>query len=147
MLLGPLQPGRVVQAVPGTGLKVPIWVLGSSLAGAQIAADFGVPYAFAGQFAPAQMMEALRAYRGEFKPSEQLKNPHVMVGVNVIAADSDAEAKRLFTSMQQSYTNLVRGANGPLPPPIDDIESYWSGEEKDACRPCWQNRLWDRRSR
>jgi luciferase family oxidoreductase group 1 len=130
LLFSPLLPGRVVQAVPGTGLKVPIWVLGSSLAGAQIAAAFGLPYVFGAQFAPAKMDEALRTYRTGFKPSERLKAPYVMVGINVVAADSDAEAVHLFTSMQQSYTNIVRWASGQLPPPIDNMESYWSADEK-----------------
>src|SRR5215210_7567976 len=129
-LLGPLQPGQVVQAVPGTGLKVPIWILGSSLFGAQLAAMLGLPYAFASHFAPEALMPALQVYRREFKPSKQLQKPYAMVGCNVIAADTDAEARRLFTSAQQSFTNLFRGTRGKLQPPIDDIESYWSPGEK-----------------
>src|SRR5829696_3254311 len=130
-LLGPLQPGQLVQAVPGTGLNVPIWILGSSLFGAQLAAMLGLPYAFASHFAPAALHEALRVYRARFQPSRQLERPHAMVGVNVIAADTDAEARRLFTSVQQQFANRFRGARGQLPPPIDDIETYWSPMEKE----------------
>jgi luciferase family oxidoreductase group 1 len=125
-----LQPGQAVQAVPGTGLKVPLWILGSSLFGAQLAAAFGLPYAFASHFAPADLMPALAIYRESFKPSAQLDKPYAMVGANVIVADSDAEAKRLFTSPQQAFTNLLRGARGQLAPPIDDIERYWAPHEK-----------------
>jgi luciferase family oxidoreductase group 1 len=127
---GPLQPGQTVQAVPGAGLNVPIWILGSSLFGAQLAAEFGLPYAFASHFAPDALMLALQVYRKEFKPSAQLEKPYAMVGVNVIAADTDAEARRLFTSAQQGFTNAVRGTRRQLAPPIDDIESYWSPMEK-----------------
>src|SRR5215212_5391455 len=130
-LLGPLQPGQVVQAVPGAGLNVPIWILGSSLFGAQLAAMLGLPYAFASHFAPAALHEALRVYRARCQPSHQLERPHAMVGVNVIAADTDAEARRLFTSVQQQFANRFRGARGQLPPPIDDIETYWSPAERE----------------
>ncbi len=129
-LLGPLQPGQVVQAVPGTGLEVPIWILGSSLYGAQLAAMLGLPYAFASHFAPDALLQALAAYRRGFQPSRQLGKPYAMVGVNVVAAETDAEARRLFTSAQQSFTNLFRGTRGQLRPPIDDIETYWSPAEK-----------------
>jgi len=129
-LFGPLQPGQAIQAVPGTGLEVPLWILGSSLFGAQLAAMLGLPYAFASHFAPDSLMEALEVYRARFKPSTQLRQPHAMVGVNVIAADTDAEAKRLFTSAQQSFTNIFRGTRGQLAPPINDIETYWSPMEK-----------------
>src|SRR5215210_857148 len=130
-LLGPLQPGQVVQAVPGTGLQVPIWILGSSLYGAQLAAMLGLPYAFASHFAPDALMPALQVYRERFQPSHQLERPYAMVGVNVIAAETDAEARRLFTSAQQAFANMLRGTRGKLPPPIDDIESYWSPTEKE----------------
>ena len=130
-LLGPLQPGQAVQAVPGTGLKVPLWILGSSLFGSQLAAMLGLPYAFASHFAPAALMPALQVYRSRFQPSEQLERPYAMAGVNVIAAESDAEARRLFTSAQQQFTNIFRGTRGQLPPPIDDIEAYWSGPERE----------------
>ncbi len=129
-LLGPLQPGQRVQAVPGTGLEVPLWILGSSLFGAQLAAAIGLPYAFASHFAPDALLPALQTYRAGFRPSQQLARPHAMVGVNVVAADTDAEARRLFTSVQQSFTNMVRGARGKLPPPIDDIDEYWSPPER-----------------
>ena len=129
-LLGPVQPGQRIQAVPGAGLNVPLWILGSSLFGAQLAANLGLPYAFASHFAPQALDSALHVYRANFTPSEQLDRPHAMVGLNVVAADTDAEARRLFTSAQQSFANLVRGTRGQLPPPIDDIESYWSPMEK-----------------
>jgi luciferase family oxidoreductase group 1 len=129
-LLGPLQEGQMVQAVPGTGLNVPLWILGSSLFGAQLAAALGLPYAFASHFAPDALMQALQAYRARFQPSQQLQRPYAMVGVNVIAADTDDEARRLFTSAQQSFTNLLRGTRGQLRPPIDDIETYWTPMEK-----------------
>ncbi len=129
-LLGPVQPGQRVQAVPGGGTDVPLWILGSSTFGAQVAAHFGLPYAFASHFAPDMLMPALAAYRGRFRPSAQLAQSHAMVGVNVIVAETDAEARRLFTSAQQSFTNLFRGTRGKLLPPIDDIEAYWSPSEK-----------------
>ncbi|HVG92279.1 MAG TPA: LLM class flavin-dependent oxidoreductase [Alphaproteobacteria bacterium] len=128
--LGPVRPGQTVQAVPGTGLNVPIWILGSSLFGAHLAAELGLPYAFASHFAPDALMMALQTYRKQFQPSAQLDRPYAMVGVNVIAADTDAEATRLFTSAQQAFTNAVRGTRRQLPPPIPDIESYWSPFEK-----------------
>ena len=129
-LLGPLQPGQAVQAVPGTDLNVPLWILGSSLFGAQLAAMLGLPYAFASHFAPDALMQALQVYRDKFEPSQQLERPYAMVGVNVVAAETDAEARRLFTSAQQSFTNLLRGTRGQLRPPIDDIEAYWTPPEK-----------------
>jgi luciferase family oxidoreductase group 1 len=129
-LLGPLQPGQTVQAVPGAGLNVPLWILGSSLFGAQLAAMLGLPYAFASHFAPDWLAPALQAYRARFEPSEQLLHPYAMVGVSVVAADTDAEARRLFTSTQQSFTNMLRGTRGRLRPPIDDIEAYWTPAEK-----------------
>ena len=129
-LLGPLQPDQAIQAVPGTDSRVPIWILGSSLFGSQLAAMLGLPYAFASHFAPGALMQALQVYRERFQPSAQLERPHAMVGVNVIAADTDEEARHLFTSAQQSFTNLFRGTRGKLLPPIDDIEGYWSPHEK-----------------
>jgi luciferase family oxidoreductase group 1 len=126
----PVQPGQAVQAVPGSGLQVPLWILGSSLFGAQLAAALGLPFAFASHFAPGALLSALEIYRARFQPSSQLDRPHAMAGVNVIAADTDAEARHLFTSAQQQFTNLVRGTRGRLPPPISDIESYWSPHEK-----------------
>ena len=126
----PAQPGQQVQAVPGAGTRVPVWILGSSLYGAQLAAHLGLPYAFASHFAPEALMPALETYRSRFEPSEQQARPHAMVGVNVIAADTDEEARRLFTSAQQAFTNMQRGTRGLLPRPIDDIETYWSPMEK-----------------
>jgi luciferase family oxidoreductase group 1 len=129
-LLGPLQPGQAVQAVPGTGLNVPIWILGSSLFGARLAAMLGLPYAFASHFAPDALMQALDVYRATFQPSALLDRPYAMAAVSVTAADSEAAALRLFTSAQQSFTGLIRGSRGQLPPPIDDIDGYWSPAEK-----------------
>jgi luciferase family oxidoreductase group 1 len=129
-LLGPSQPGQTIHAVPGTGLEVPLWILGSSTFGAQLAGMLGLPYAFASHFAPAALHDALRAYRAHFQPSAQLDRPYAMVAANVITAETDAEAKRLFTSAQQSFTRMVRGTRGLLPAPIDDIESYWTPAEK-----------------
>jgi luciferase family oxidoreductase group 1 len=120
----------VVEAVPGTGLEVPLWILGSSLYGAQLAAALGLPYAFASHFAPADLSAALAAYRSTFRPSPDLAAPYAMVGANVVVAETDAAAQRLFTSIQQGVTNLLRGARGQLRPPIDDIETYWTPIEK-----------------
>ncbi len=128
-LLGPVQPGQAIQAVPGGGTDVPLWILGSSLFGAQLAAAFGLPYAFASHFAPEALMPALQTYRAHFQPG-QIERPHAMVGVNIVAAETDAAARRLFTSMQQSFANIFRNARGRLPPPVDDIETYWSPMEK-----------------
>ena len=129
-LLGTPVPHQLVVAVPGSNTNVPIWILGSSLFGAQLAGMLGLPYAFASHFAPEALMQALEVYRTHFRPSEQLDKPYVMVGMNVVAAETDAEAKRLFTSAQQGFTNLLRGTRGQLSPPIDDIDSYWSPAEK-----------------
>jgi luciferase family oxidoreductase group 1 len=126
----PVRPGQVVQAVPGGGVDVPVWLLGSSLFSAQLAAALGLPFAFASHFAPDAMDEALMLYRRDFKPSARLSKPYAMLGVNVFAAETDQEAKRLFTTQQQSFTNLRRGRPGLIPPPIDDIEAFWSPIEK-----------------
>jgi luciferase family oxidoreductase group 1 len=128
--LAPVQPGQPVQAVPGGGSEVPLWILGSSTFGSQLAALLGLPYAFASHFAPDALHEALRLYRERFAPSEQLSRPHAMVGVNVVVADSDAEARRLFTTIQQGFADLRRGRPGRYKPPIDDIEAYWGPVEK-----------------
>jgi luciferase family oxidoreductase group 1 len=133
-LFEPVRPGQLIQAVPGAGLRVPLWILGSSLFGAQLAALFGLPYAFASHFAPAALREALRAYRERFEPSEQLERPYAMAGVNVIAAETDADARRLFTTLQQAFTDLHRGARGLQKPPIDDIDAYWTPAEKVAAQ-------------
>src|ERR1700722_7019712 len=126
----PLTPNQRIGAVPGAGLRVPIWLLGSSLFSAQLAAELGLPFAFASHFAPADMMQALHLYRAHFKPSRQLGRPYAMLGLNVIAAETDAQARCLFSSVQQAFTNLRRGTPGQIPPPIDDIDSYWSPQEK-----------------
>ena len=131
-LLAPVTPGQTVRAVPGAGTEVPIWILGSSLFGAELAAALGLPYAFASHFAPGALFEALEIYRRTFHPSKQLDSPYAMVGVNVVAADTDEEAQRLFTTVQQSFTNLVRGTGGKLQAPIDNIDEYWTPAEKRA---------------
>lgn len=128
--VGPDQPRQSVRAVPGRGTEVPIWILGSSTFGAELAAALGLPYAFASHFAPDALFDALDIYRGEFRPSKQLDHPYVMVGVNVVAADTVEEARRLFTTVQQSFANLLRGSPGKLQPPIDNIEEYWTPPEK-----------------
>jgi luciferase family oxidoreductase group 1 len=112
------EPRQRIRAVPGTGAKVPVWILGSSLFGAQLAAMLGLPYAFASHFAPQQMMEAIEIYRATFKPSAQLAKPYVMLGFNVFAADTDEEAQVRATSMQQAFVNLRSGRPGRLPPPL-----------------------------
>ncbi len=128
--LAPEQPGQALRAFPGAGSEVPIWILGSSLFGAQLAAALGLPYAFASHFAPDALMAALQTYRAGFQPSEQLDRPYAMIGLNVVAADTDAEARRLFTTIQQGFTNLRRGRPGPYQPPIDDIDTYWTDTER-----------------
>jgi luciferase family oxidoreductase group 1 len=110
---------------------VPIWLLGSSLYGAQLAAILGLPYAFASHFAPQAMMEAVSIYRERFQPSAQLSEPHVMIVCNVIVADTEDQARKLFTTSQQQFTHMVRGTRGLLPPPVEDIESFWSPIEKE----------------
>jgi luciferase family oxidoreductase group 1 len=113
------EPGQRVRAIPGEGLRIPIWILGSSLFGAQLAAMLGLPYAFASHFAPQQMMEAIQVYRSSFKPSEQLAQPYVMLGFNVFAADTDEEAELLATSVQQAFVALRTGNPGRLKPPLE----------------------------
>jgi luciferase family oxidoreductase group 1 len=128
--LAPAQPGQPIRAVPGAGTNVPVWILGSSLFGAQLAAMLGLPYAFASHFSPEALLDALEVYRARFERSDQLDRPYVMVGAVVIAADTDEEARRLFTTPQQQATNMLRGVRGQLRAPIDDIETYWSPTEK-----------------
>jgi len=126
----PAAPGQAVQAVPGAGVEVEPWILGSSLFGAQLAARLGLRYAFASHFAPAALEEAVALYRARFEPSARLAAPHVMLAVNVVCADTDAEARRLFTTQQQAFVNLRRGRPGLVPPPLE------SGEAIDAyCSP------------
>lgn len=128
--LGPVQPGAKIEAVPGSGTDVPLWILGSSLFGAQLAAELGLPYGFASHFAPQALDSALQLYRERFKPSAQLAAPYVLVGANIIAAETEAEARRLATSQQMSFADLFRGTRSLTRPPIDDIETYWSPREK-----------------
>jgi luciferase family oxidoreductase group 1 len=138
----PVQEGQPVQAVPGAGVEVEAWILGSSLFGAQLAAALGLPYAFASHFAPAALEEAVALYRHQFKPSARLAKPHVMLALNVVAAETDAEARRLFTTQQQAFANLRRGRPGLVPPPLasgEAIDAYCTPAEKagvDAALAC-----------
>jgi luciferase family oxidoreductase group 1 len=129
-LLGPAQPNQYIQAIPGSGSNVPVWLLGSSDFSAQLAGMLGLPYAFAGQFAPAGMMQALSLYRGHFRPSEVLDAPYAMVGLPVIAAETDAEAARMATSAQMKFLNLIRGERQPLKPAIDSMDGMWDARER-----------------
>jgi len=126
----PAQPGQAVRAVPGAGVDVPVWLLGSSLFSAQLAAALGLPFAFASHFAPDAMDQALMIYHRNFRPSARLANPHAMLALNVVAAETDEEARYLFTTQQQAFVNLRRGKPGLVPPPIDDIEAFWQPHEK-----------------
>ena len=126
----PAQPGQAVQAVPGAGLAVPIWLLGSSLFSAGLAAALGLPFAFASHFAPDHLDDALELYRGEFQPSDVLAQPYAVAAIAVFAADTDAEAASLFTSLQQSFVQLRRGTPGPLPPPVDRMDGLWTPAEQ-----------------
>lgn len=128
--LGPASADQRIRAVPATGTQVPLWILGSSMFGASLAAELGLPYAFASHFAPDMLLPALQLYRERFKPSEQLAEPYAVAGINVIAADTDAEARRLFTTQQMSFADLFAGRRGLSKPPIDDIETYWTAQEK-----------------
>ncbi|SFC92784.1 LLM class flavin-dependent oxidoreductase [Bacillus sp. UNCCL81] len=122
-----------VQAVPGEGLNIPIWLLGSSGFSAQLAAELGLPFAFAAHFAPDYTVQAMQLYHNNFKPSEVLDEPYAMIGLNVVVADTDQEAKRLFTTQQQSFLNLVRGGKPALlKPPVDDMDEIWNPFEKET---------------
>jgi luciferase family oxidoreductase group 1 len=125
------QPDQRIEAVPAAGTDVPLWILGSSNFGAMLAGELGLPYVFASHFAPDFLLPALQIYRERFKPSAQLSKPYAMVGVNIIAADNDAEAERLATTQQMSVVNIFRGVRGLSRPPIDDIDSYWTAIEKE----------------
>ena len=129
-----VQPGQLVRAVPGAGLKVPIWLLGSSLFSAQLAARLGLPFAFASHFAPDHLMDALHLYRTTFEPSATLARPYAMVGAQIFAADTDEAAQRLFTSPLLQWTNRFRGLPGPLPPPVDSMDGRWSPAEEQQIR-------------
>lgn len=128
--LGPVREGQAVQAVPGGGSGVPVWILGSSTFGAQLAAFLGLPYAFAAHFAPDDLHAALDVYRRTFQPSAQLDRPYAMACVHAVVANTDDDARRLFTTTQQAFTNMQRGRPGQAQPPIDDIDEYWTPQEK-----------------
>ena len=128
--LGPDGADRRVRAIPGAGTQVPIWILGSSLYGAQLAAHLGLPYAFASHFAPAALEAAAEIYRETFRPSAHLAAPRFMMAVNVFAAETEAEARRLMTSQQQAFANLRRGRPGPLPRPVDDLSAVLDRAER-----------------
>jgi luciferase family oxidoreductase group 1 len=125
-------PGSGAHAVPGEGLDVPIWLLGSSDYSARLAARLGLPFAFASHFAPDLLFDALALYRDEFEPSDVLDRPHVMVGVTAVAAGTDAEGRRLFTSIQQSALNMARATPGQLPPPVESMDGLWTPAEQAA---------------
>ena len=127
---GPLQEGQSVKAIPGMDTNVPIWILGSSLYGAQLAAHFGLPYAFASHFAPEQLLQAMGMYRELFKPSAQQAKPYSAFVTNVVAADTDEEAQYLFTTLQQNVVRMRRNTRGQLPPPINDMDDFWEPHEK-----------------
>jgi luciferase family oxidoreductase group 1 len=129
---GPIQEGQAVRAIPGADTNVPIWILGSSLYGAQLAAHFGLPYAFASHFAPEQLLEAMKIYRELFKPSAQLADPYSAFVMNVVAAGTDEEAQHLFTSLQQHFIRMRRNTRGQLPPPIDNLDTFCEPHEKAA---------------
>ena len=130
--LGPPKPGTKVRATPGEGLSVPIWLLGSSMFSAHLAAMLGLPYAFASHFAPSYLEAAIRRYRDRFQPSQTLKEPYVLAGVNVVAADNDREANRLFTSLQMRALGMIRGNHMPLPAPVENMDGIWSNHERYA---------------
>jgi luciferase family oxidoreductase group 1 len=131
----PARPGQPVRAVPGEGLGVPLWLLGSSFYSARLAAELSLPFAFASHFAPRFLTQALEVYREGFRPSGELMDPYVMPCVNVFAAETDEEARRLFTSLQRAFINLRRGRPGPLPPPVETLEGLASeAESADAAR-------------
>ena len=127
---GPAAPDQRIRAVPGEGLDVPIWILGSSLYGARLAAEFGMPFSFASHFAPDHLLDALTVYRSHFKPSEALQRPYAMAGLTVIVAETDEEARRLFTSLQIQFLNLRRGMPGRIQPPVDSLDDRWSDLER-----------------
>jgi luciferase family oxidoreductase group 1 len=126
----PAAPGQLLRAIPGAGLNVPIYLLGSSDFSARLAAELGLPFAFASHFAPDYLGAALDLYRQNFEPSSQLAKPHVMIGVNLVAADTDEEAARLFTSLQQMFLGIIRGARTELPPPVETMRGLWSAVEE-----------------
>ena len=136
--LAPVEAGQRIEAVPGSGTNVPLWILGSSTFGAQVAAKLGLPFGFASHFAPDALDLALQLYRSRFQPSAQQATPYALVGVNVIAADTDEQARRLATSQQMSFADLFRGERRLMQPPIDDIDAYWSPREKTQAQSMLQ---------
>jgi luciferase family oxidoreductase group 1 len=129
---GPIQEGQSVKAIPGANTEVPIWILGSSLYGAQLAAHFGLPYTFASHFAPDQLLEAMKMYRQLFKPSDKLDKPYCAFVMNVVAADTDEEAAYLFTTLQQNVVRMRRNTRGQLPPPIANLDEFCEPHEQAA---------------
>jgi luciferase family oxidoreductase group 1 len=130
--LGPVSPGQRIQAVPGGGSNVPLWLLGSSTFSAQLAAKLGLPFAFAGQFAPQMLLEAIALYREHFKPSEALKEPYTMIGLPVLAAETDEQAEHLATSTRQRALRLIRGQPIHTPPPVASMDGLWNPAERQA---------------
>lgn len=130
--LGEPRPGAAVRAIPGAGTEVPVWLLGSSLYSAQLAAHLGLPFAFASHFAPDLLLQALEIYRATYRPSARWPEPYAMVGVNVVCADTDDEAAQAFTSLQQRFLGMQRGQRSPLPPPVTpaEMEALWTPQEK-----------------
>lgn len=129
--LAPAVPGQILRAIPGAGTNVPIWLLGSSLFSAQLAAALGLPFSFASHFAPELLLQALHIYRSTFAPSAQLQAPYAMPAITIVAAETNEEAARLFTSHQQSFVNLRRGRPAPMPPPLETMEGYWTPMERE----------------
>lgn len=130
-LFGPQQTGQSIVAIPGVDSNIPLWLLGSSLYSAQLAAQLGLPYTFASHFAPDQLFSALNLYRQQFRPSPQLSSPYVMAGVMAVVADTDEEAQYLFTSVQQQFVNMSRGVNKPFARPVDDMSDVWNVAEQN----------------
>jgi luciferase family oxidoreductase group 1 len=130
----PPQPGQKIRAIPGAGIEMPLWLLGSSHYSARLAAQLGRPYAFAGHFAPQEMLQAIRLYRAEFRPSRYLKEPKVMVGVAAVAADTDEKAEYLATSLYQRILTLIRGNIKPTPPPVSNMQGLWAPHEEQVLR-------------
>ena len=128
----PARAGQRVKAIPGNGMEIPIWILGSSLYSARLAARLGRPYAFAGHFAPAQMLQAFALYRHEFQPSPYLDKPHTMAGVPVVAAETDEEAEHLATTVYQLFLGVIRGRIRAVQPPVESMNNLWSPQEESA---------------
>lgn len=134
LYFGPIAKQQTIIAIPGADTHVPLWLLGSSLYSAQLAAKLGLPFAFASHFAPDKLMEAITVYRRDFQPSEQLKSPYVMVGLMSVIAETDSMAEYLFTSIQQQFVNLHRGVNSAYPRPVDSMDGLWAPHEEQFVR-------------